>query len=68
MEDAREWGRAALEKRPERPIISDVFSSEINSSLGIDRVLELGSGFGFLPKYLLERSAEINCVALDFSG
>jgi len=44
------------------------FASEIASApRKVDRVLELGSGPGFLAKHLLETLSDTSCVLLDFS-
>jgi SAM-dependent methyltransferase len=66
MEDARPWAETALARRPVRPEIFDAFAREIGA--GPRRVLELGSGPGFLAEHLLRANPELDYVALDFSG
>ena len=66
MEDARPWAEAALAKRPVRPEIFDAFAREIGT--GRRRVLELGSGPGFLAGHLLRANPGLRYVALDFSA
>jgi cyclopropane fatty-acyl-phospholipid synthase-like methyltransferase len=65
MTDARAWERTAMEMRPWR---ADVFA-RIGDELarrGVRRILELGSGPGFLAAHLLGR-LDIAYVALDSS-
>ena len=67
MEDAREWADSAMSKRPWR---ADFFE-EFARAIGIEsahRVLELGSGPGFLADHLLQCNPRLNYVALDFSA
>lgn len=69
MRDAREWEETAMSKRPWRTEFFEAFASEIRS-LGPNgqRILELGSGPGFLAEHLLLREVpSIEYVALDFS-
>ena len=66
MQDARPWAETALARRPVRPEIFDAFAREIGA--GPRRVLELGSGPGFLAEHLLCANPELAYVALDFSG
>ena len=70
MATAREWAASALSKRPWRTEFFEAFSALIaNSSPGHPhRVLELGSGPGFLAEHLLRSHATISYVALDFSA
>src|SRR5262245_66636896 len=68
LPDAMEWERTALSKRPWRTEFFARFASEIASApIRVDRVLELGSGPGFLAKHLLDALSGISCVLLDFS-
>ena len=69
MEDAVQWADSAMPKRPWRVEFFSVFATIIgNHSLGrACRVLELGSGPGFLAEHLLHAHAGIDYVALDFS-
>lgn len=69
LDDAREWERTALSKRPSRPGFFDVYAEQIAShTRPIATILELGSGPGFLAKHLLGKLPEISYSALDFSG
>lgn len=69
IEDAREWERTALTVRPWRTEFFDRFAFEISTHKPrVTRVLELGSGPGFLAEHLLIRMPELSYVALDFSG
>jgi SAM-dependent methyltransferase len=65
MEDARPWAEAALGKRPVRPEFFDTFARLIGRDGA--RVLELGSGPGFLADHLLRAWPGLDYVALDFS-
>ena len=65
MEDARPWAETALARRPVRPEFFDAFARTIGP--GPKRVLELGSGPGFLADHLLRALPELRYTALDFS-
>lgn len=69
MEDAVQWADTAMSKRPWRVEFFSAFATIIgNQSFGSAcRVLELGSGPGFLAEQLLRAHAAIDYVALDFS-
>lgn len=68
MVDAVAWEASALAKRPCRPQFFDAFSAAIAASaVPPARVLELGSGPGFLAQHLLQEHPNISYVALDFS-
>ena len=68
MSEARKWEATAMEKRPCRTQIFERFASEIAASrVPIRRVLELGSGPGFLACQVLRAISDISYVALDFS-
>lgn len=68
MSDAREWEQSALEKRPYRAEFFSAFVNEISSSSSrAIRILELGSGPGFLAEHLLRSLPDATCVLLDFS-
>jgi cyclopropane fatty-acyl-phospholipid synthase-like methyltransferase len=62
--EAREWERTAMEKRPWR---IDMFAHIADELGGRRRVLELGSGPGFLAAHLLGR-LDLEYVALDVSA
>lgn len=66
--DAREWERTALSKRPSRPNFFEVYAEQIClHSRTVATVLELGSGPGFLAEHLLTKLPHISYTALDFS-
>ena len=68
MADAQEWEQSSMTKRPWRIEFFSAICSEVAaSSLPVNRVLELGSGPGFLAKALLESLGGITCTLLDFS-
>jgi ubiquinone/menaquinone biosynthesis C-methylase UbiE len=68
MEDAREWAATVMSKRPWR---EQFFQQFINQLRVIDsvplRVLELGSGPGFLAQRILESIPSVEYTMLDFS-
>jgi SAM-dependent methyltransferase len=69
MSDAREWEQSAMEKRPYRVELFQAFASEVAAiSPPVHRILELGSGPGFLAEHLLHALSEVSCVLLDFSS
>ena len=69
IDDAREWERTALSKRPSRPDFFELYATQISTHVRpIVSVLELGSGPGFLANHLLENLPDITYTALDFSG
>lgn len=69
MPDAREWAATALSKRPWRVEFFDRFADELAACVkDAPRVLELGSGPGFLAGHLLQRLPQLRYVALDFSA
>jgi SAM-dependent methyltransferase len=69
MSDAREWQANAMAKRPLRPRFFDRYASEIAAAPSTARrILELGSGPGFLAERLLREFADVLYVALDFSA
>lgn len=68
MRDAAAWEAGALSRRPSRPLFFAAFSSALSAlPQPQSRVLELGSGPGFLAERLLQDHAAISYVALDFS-
>lgn len=69
MADAREWADLALARRPWRADFFEAFAAAIEAEPCPTRrrVLELGSGPGFLAEHLLRRLPGIDHVALDFS-
>ncbi len=66
---AKEWADTALIKRPYRTEFFKEFSKFIvNSNISNPRILELGSGPGFLAKHVLDTIEDVTYVALDFSN
>ncbi len=54
--EAAAWADAAARKRPWRPMIFDHFATVIHETKSpAPRILELGSGPGFLAKHVLDR-------------
>jgi len=69
MRDAREWEMSAMAKRPWRIEFFDRFAAELAvKPPQVTRVLELGSGPGFLAEHLLRANPDITLTMLDFSG
>jgi 16S rRNA G1207 methylase RsmC len=67
--DAREWEQSAMVKRPWRVEFFACFASEIAAaSFELQRVLELGSGPGFLAAHLLSSFVKVEYTLLDFSA
>jgi SAM-dependent methyltransferase len=67
MTEAREWA-ATAEQRPGRSEILNRITQEAARLAGRgDRILELGSGPGFLAQRLLQRVPDAHYTALDFS-
>uniref|UniRef100_UPI00402B28D9 class I SAM-dependent methyltransferase n=1 Tax=Methylomonas sp. PHL2-19 TaxID=3438878 RepID=UPI00402B28D9 len=68
-EDARQWSELAMVRRPWRTEFFSAMASAIQAaSQGQPcRVLELGSGPGFLAEHLLQSLPFVTLVALDFS-
>jgi len=66
---AAAWASAAAMKRPFRPMIFDHFVSAVAASkTAAPRILELGSGPGFLAEHVLDRCPSIaSYTLLDFS-
>lgn len=68
MHDAREWTATAMAKRPWRAEFFAEFTTAIRfSSTPVQRILELGSGPGFLAQHVLSTMPSIEYFALDFS-
>ena len=68
MSDAVEWEQSAMSRRPWRTEFFQRFAAEIAAApRKVSRVLEIGSGPGFLAKHLLEELSEVSVVLLDFS-
>jgi ubiquinone/menaquinone biosynthesis C-methylase UbiE len=69
MSDAREWERTAMRKRPWRTEFFSMFAEELRKQKPpVSRVLELGSGPGFLACHLLNALPDVHLVLLDFSA
>ncbi len=67
MSDAREWADEAMVKRPWRTEFFAEFANQLSAG-DARHVLELGSGPGFLAKFLLDALPGISYTALDFSS
>ncbi len=68
MRDAREWTATAMAKRPWRTEFFAEFTTAIRlSTTPVQRILELGSGPGFLARHVLSAMPSIAYVSLDFS-
>lgn len=67
--DAMEWANEANIKRPWRYDFFDMYAHKINN-LNIEniQILDIGSGPGFLAKYLLQHCPDIRYTAADFSN
>lgn len=66
--DAYVWASEANVKRPWRNEFFDSFVEQLQTSSNpVKRVLELGSGPGFLAEKILSAFTDIEYVALDFS-
>ena len=69
MADAREWADTAMTKRPWREEFFRAIGDEISGTRHHKfSILELGSGPGFLARYLLTALPDATYVALDFSA
>jgi ubiquinone/menaquinone biosynthesis C-methylase UbiE len=68
MDESSEWESTAMSKRPWRTEFFAEFGAAIKAApVPVGRVLELGSGPGFLAEHLLNALPSISYVALDFS-
>ncbi|MCD6027047.1 MAG: hypothetical protein K0R08_1566 [Solimicrobium sp.] len=69
LKDAQDWEQSAMVKRPWRHDFFFCFMRQIvESSLPVNRLLELGSGPGFLAQFLLESLDPVAYTLLDFSS
>jgi SAM-dependent methyltransferase len=69
MADAQEWEQSAMLKRPWRTEFFSRFLQQLDQApVPMRRVLELGSGPGFLAKCLLESTNGFTYSMLDFSS
>ncbi|HEX5056978.1 MAG TPA: class I SAM-dependent methyltransferase [Gammaproteobacteria bacterium] len=69
MRDAREWEQTVMSKRPWRVDFFARIRDEIGAAAPpVERVLELGSGPGFLAQHLLQTLGGISYGMLDFSA
>jgi len=67
-EHAQAWASTAMLKRPWRTAFFAAFGTAIKeATIPVKRLLELGSGPGFLAEHLLTNLPPISYVALDFS-
>jgi len=65
--DATAWEQKAMTVRPWRIEFFECFATEIAKVQGPVRVLELGSGPGFLAAHLVAALPNLSMVLLDFS-
>jgi SAM-dependent methyltransferase len=69
LRDAQEWEASATSKRPWRAEFFAQFAASIAAApFPVARILELGSGPGFLARELLSALPAVEYVALDFSA
>lgn len=68
QKDAIAWEHNAMTVRPWRVEFFACFAAEISKVRGPVRVLELGSGPGFLAAQLLAALPNLSMALLDFSG
>ena len=69
MSDAAAWEASAMAKRPWRSEFFAAFASALLAARPpVRRILELGSGPGFLADVLLRALLDASYVALDFSA
>ncbi len=69
LQDAQAWEATAMLKRSWRTKFFVEFETAIKAvMIPVNRVLELGSGPGFLAEHLLARLPSLSYVALDFSA
>jgi SAM-dependent methyltransferase len=67
--DARAWAETAMSKRPHRTTFFERLAIDIAALHREDaRILELGSGPGFLASHVLATLPSVRYVALDFSS
>jgi len=67
--DAREWAATAMLRRPWRTEFFAQFASAIETGIiPVQRILDLGSGPGFLAEHLLNAFPAVTYVAVDFSA
>ena len=67
LDEAKLWAEEVNLKRPWRYQIFDFYKDRINKNQS-KRILELGSGPGYLAAYLLEHCDHISYTAYDFSA
>jgi SAM-dependent methyltransferase len=67
---AHEWAELAMSRRPWRAEFFDAFAAAVVSGRSGQacRVIELGSGPGFLAERLLDSNPDLAYVAVDFSA
>jgi SAM-dependent methyltransferase len=66
--DARAWAEKAIVLRPYRTRFFEIMAGKIVSTgMSLPRVLELGSGPGFLIEHVLKSGTKTDYEALDFS-
>lgn len=65
--DAREWASRAMSLRPWRADFFACIAKNLRTDVKPLRVLELGSGPGFLAEQILRTHPDVQMVLLDFS-
>lgn len=69
MSEALVWEKSSMEKRPYRTEFFAKFADEISTAYPKrPRILELGSGPGFLAEHILRAVPDASYVLLDFSS
>lgn len=63
---ARQWASEVMAKRPYRTQFFETIAESLEL-LGVQSVLELGSGPGFLAQHLRQHMPELDLTLLDFS-
>jgi cyclopropane fatty-acyl-phospholipid synthase-like methyltransferase len=66
--EAREWARTAEQRPGRNEILARLTEEARRLTEPGDRILELGSGPGFLAERLLQRLPDVQYTALDFSA
>lgn len=66
--DARAWAGNAQAARPWRIDFFEGMCQALRQGSGVTRVLELGSGPGFLAEHVLSQRPDVHMVLLDFSA
>jgi len=68
MSDARRWAASAGQRDGRGEILDRITQEAARLTAPGDRILELGSGPGFLAERLIQRLPDVHYTALDFSA